>query len=90
MLKEPAPSLSLETLNVGRSLGRQWERPECVKACPQGRLGVSQRRQPPGLDKEDTDPGRGRQEVSGWSSGWRCTGLTSPSATFLSAPGVQL
>ena len=49
MLKQTAPSLSLEPLNVGTSLGRQWERTEGVKACPQGHLGVSQRRQPPGL-----------------------------------------
>lgn len=88
--KGDSPRLSLETLNMGRSLGRRWERLWGVKACPQGHLGVSQRTQPPGLDKEDTDPGRGRQEVAGWSSGWMCTGPTGPSATFLSARGVQL
>ena len=49
VLKQTAPSLSLEPLNVGTSLGRRWERTEGVKACPQGHLGVSQRRQPPGL-----------------------------------------
>lgn len=38
--KGDSPSLSLETLNMGRSLGRRWERPGGVKACPRGHLGV--------------------------------------------------
>ena len=39
--KGDSPRLSLETLNMGRSLGRRWERLWGVKACPQGHLGVS-------------------------------------------------
>ena len=59
----------------GKDLGMQ-------KACPQGHLEVSWRRQSPDLDNEETDPGPGKAGRRG-ASGWVCAGPTSPSATFL-------
>ena len=75
MLKEPAPSLSLETLNVGRSLGRQWERPEGVKACLRGILGFPRGGSPQAWIKRTlTLAGEGRK----WQGGLQAGGAQAP------------